>query len=197
MASSSSSSSTSSKKKRPPKGYAQLPEWWMEITPHNTLDIERDAARRQVDSKEAAMFAMLAARADWEKKYADCQFVLGDDENELLDKETGKPVPTGEGTGYVRSENGEWTKFGEPLKVGRQFKPGEVPVGYVPGGYDSNLAGGGGAIGDQVELKSAAGYGHKDMNWKQPDWMKVREPFVSLSSWTGVPTLLFPRLPIF
>ncbi len=145
----------------------------MEITPHNTLDIEKEAARRQNDSKETAMFAMLAAQADWEKKYADCMFLVGDD-GELLDKATGKPVETGEGTGYTRSEKGEWMKDGEPLKVGRQFKPGEVPLGYLPGGSDPTLLAGNAIIG-QVELKSTAGYGHKDMNWKKPDWMQVRQ----------------------
>ena len=163
---------STSKKTRPPKGFAELPQWWLEITPHDTLDVEKDAERRQVDSKEAAMYAALAAKADWEKKYADYKYLLGDN-GELLDKETGNPVETGAGTGYTRSENGEWMKDGEPLKVGRQFKPGEVPIGYVPGGYDPSLSPGV-TIKDQVALKSP-GYGHKDMNWKKPDWMKVRE----------------------
>jgi hypothetical protein len=161
---------SSSKKNRPPKGYAQLPEWWMEITPHNILDLDKDAARRQVDSKETAMFAMLAAKADWEKKYADCMYVVGDD-GELLEKDTGNPVQTGKGTGYTRAATGEWMKDGEPLKVGRQFKPGEIPVGYKPGGSDPTH---GNAIIGTVELKSTAGYGHKDTNWKKPDWMQVR-----------------------
>lgn len=93
----------------------------------------------------------------------------------MLDKDTGKPVETGGGSGYTRSENGEWMKDGEPLKVGRQFKPGEVPIGYGTRGYDPTLSPV--AIKDQVELKSTAGYGHKDMNWKKPDWMQVRDIF--------------------
>jgi hypothetical protein len=154
--------SATPKKNRPPKGYAELPQWWLDITPHNVLNIEEDAARRKNDYQEAAKYANLAAKADWEQTN-DSKYTLGEN-GELLDKATGEPIDISTG-GYTRSENGEWLKDGKPV-FGRQFKPGQ-------GAYDpSKFAAGVGK--DQSDLKAVAPeYGHKDNNWKQPDWMKV------------------------
>jgi hypothetical protein len=153
---------TEKKKNRPPKGFAQLPDWWLEITPHNTLDIEEDARKRDHDYQQALKYAELAAKADWEQQFGHLE--LTDDGN-LIDKNTGEPVEEGETTGYTRDEKGEWMKDGKPI-FGRQFKVGE-------GSYDpSKFAAG--VHRDSTELKAAgAGYGHKDNAWQKPDWMKV------------------------
>mmetsp|Transcript_5288 Transcript_5288/g.15384 ORF Transcript_5288/g.15384 Transcript_5288/m.15384 type:complete len:168 (-) Transcript_5288:2533-3036(-) len=134
------------KKNKPPKGFAQLPEWWMEVTPHNTLDVEEDEARRLSDSKRVLMYKDLAAKSDWEQVNGESKFTVGEN-GELIDKETGEPIETGGDSGYTRDEKtGEWLKDGRPI-FGRQFHEGS---------------------------SSSAGYGHKDVNWKKPDWMKVQ-----------------------
>lgn len=159
-----------------------MPEWWMTITPHDTLDVEQDMAKRMHDEKEAAMFAQLAAQDVLLHPDA-ANYKLGDN-GELLDKD-GKEIVVdlaggGSSTTYTRApKTGEWLKDGKPL-FGRQFKAAGTPEGYVPGEYDgkgsSDLAW---VASSKSGLKSAASgateYGHKDMNWKQPDWMKVRD----------------------
>jgi hypothetical protein len=167
-------SSSSSKKTKAPKGFAQLPEWWLEITPHNTLNIEEDAAQRKIDYEEAKKYAVLAAKADWEQQYGHHLYTISDDGESLIDKETGNviEVGSGEGSKFTRNDQGEFCgEDGKPL-FGRQFKPGEVYGNG--GGYDpSKFAAGVGR--NSVELKSVgAEYGHKDTNWGKPDWMKVR-----------------------
>ena len=126
----------SPKKKRvkPPKGFAQLPEWWMESTPHDTIYPEGESG---------ALDTALAPKSEWEKEN-EAKYKVGEN-GELLDRKTGDPIDTGEASGFTRDEkSGEWMKDGK-LLFGRQFKA----------------------------AASTPTYGHKDMNWKQPDWMKV------------------------
>jgi hypothetical protein len=153
---------TERKKNRPPKGFAQLPGWWLEITPHDTLDVDQDSKQRNHDYQQAMKFAELAAKADWEQQFGHLELA---EDGILFDKNTGEPVVEGETTGYTRDEKGEWMKDGKPI-FGRQFRAGE-------GSYDpSKFAAG--VHRDSTELKAAgAEYGHKDMTWKKPDWMKV------------------------
>ena len=140
---------TIKKKVKPPKGFAQLPEWWMEITPHNTLDREEDKAKRQHDTQEARMYRDLAAKSDWEQANEDSKYTLGKN-GELIDKGTGNPIETGGDSGYTRDEkSGEWLEDGKPI-------------------FDS-------------QFSSSPEYGHKDMNWKKPDWMKVSLNFTHRS----------------
>ena len=157
---------TDKKKNRPPKGFAQLPDWWLEITPHNTLDVEEDAAKRKHEYQEAMKYAELAAKAYWEQQFGHLELT---EDGDLIDKNTGEPVEAGEASGYERNEKGEWMKDGK-LIFGRQFTAGE-------GNYDpSKFAAG--VHRDSVELKAVGGeYGHKDNNWKKPDWMKVSSVF--------------------
>eukprot|EP00536_Pseudo-nitzschia_multiseries_P017193 jgi/Psemu1/314125/fgenesh1_kg.1423_\ len=134
------------RKNKPPKGFAQLPEWWMEVTPHHTLDVEEDEAKRLSDSKQAMLYRDLAAKSDWEQVNGESKFTVGQN-GELIDKETGEAIDTGGDSGYTRDEKtGEWLKDGKPI-FGRKFNA------------DSN---------------TSSGYGHKDVNWKKPDWMKVK-----------------------
>jgi len=78
------------KKKRvkPPKGFAELPEWWLEITPHGTLYPDEDEVRRHNASQEARMYKNLAAQSDWEQANKE-KYSLGEN-GELIDKKTGK-----------------------------------------------------------------------------------------------------------
>lgn len=155
------------KKKKPSKTMAQLPEWWMESTPHNTLVVEEDDAQRKKEYEEAMKYAELAAKKDWEEKFGHLELT---EDGDLIDKNTGEPVEEGsESSGYTRNEKGEWMVDGKPI-FGRQFTAGE-------GNYDPSkfAAAGGGAHRNSVELKAVgAEYGHKDNNWKKPDWMKVK-----------------------
>jgi len=162
-ASSSTTTQKKSKKEKPPKGFAQLPDWWMEITPHDTLDVEEDAMKRKHQSQEAMMYRNLAAKSDWEQANGGIDhplYTLGKN-GELIEKETGKVIAestTSESAGsssspaYTRDEKtGEWLKDGQPIfgtNTSRQF---------------NNNTGKGGPE-----------YGHKDVNWKKPDWMKVK-----------------------
>ena len=138
---------TKKKKAKAPKGFAEIPEWWMEITPHNTLYPDEDEVKRHNASQEAKMYKDLAAKSDFvqanESKYA-----LGEN-GELIDKKTGKPIEIGGNSGFTKNEkSGEWMKDGEPM-FGRKLN----------------------------HVSTSTSYGHKDMSWKQPDWMKVSSYF--------------------
>ena len=130
----------------------------MEITPHNTLDTEEDAVKRKNAKQEAMVYKDLAAKSDWEQLNVDSKYTVGE-KGELIDKETGKPIETGgSNSSYKKDEKtGEWLKDGKPVFKGLQ--------------YYTTAGGGGGGGGDG--LVASPGYGHKDMNWKKPDWMKV------------------------
>lgn len=133
------------KKVKPPKGFAQIPEWWMEITPHDTFIPDEDEAKRINASKEAKMYKDLAAQSDWEEKN-ESKYAVGEN-GELIDKKTGKPIEIG--SGYTRDEKSkEWMLDGKPI-FGRKLNTTET----------------------------SAGYGHKDVNWKKPEWMKVSYHF--------------------
>ena len=132
---------TKKKRVKPPKGFAQLPEWWLEVTPHDTLYPDEDEARRADASREAKMYKDLAAQSDWQQENAS-KYELGPN-GELIDKKTGKPIEMG---GAFSKKGGEWMKDGKPMFAGAKL---------------NHVA------------TSGPAYGHKDMNWKKPEWMKV------------------------
>lgn len=152
------------KKEKPSKGVATIPAWWIDMVPHDVLDREEDALKRKNASQEAAMYKTLAAKSEWETLNADSKYDINDN-GELIDKESGKSIDTsGEKSTYQRDPTtGEWLKDGKSI-----FK--SVP--YVP--FDN---------GDTVmyygptEPSSSRGgpeYGHKDLTFKKPDWMKIK-----------------------
>jgi hypothetical protein len=49
------------------KGVAQLPAWWMELTPHHVLDLDEEASRREQEERMARYFAEMAL-ADAERE---------------------------------------------------------------------------------------------------------------------------------
>ena len=51
-------------KEKLPRGVGRVPEWWMELTPHYTLDLEEDENRRQMEEQEALYYAQMAAADD-------------------------------------------------------------------------------------------------------------------------------------
>ena len=65
---------------------------------------------------------------------------------------------------------------------GRQFSV-EIGSSYDPSKFAT------GVHRDQVALKSVATdgaeYGHKDNNWKKPDWMKVKLKKTEKHAWLG------------
>lgn len=127
--------------------------------------MEEDEVQRKKEYEEAMKYAELAAKADWEQQFGHLELT---EDGDLIDTKTGEPVEEGEASGYTRSENGEWLKDGKPI-FGRQFMAGV-------GNYDPSkfAAASGGAHRNSVELKAVeAEYGHKETNWKKPDWMKV------------------------
>lgn len=160
------------KKEKLPKGVGRVPGWWLEITPHDTLYLDEDEARRKSEMDEAELFARKAAEYDLMQKYGGEGFPnwnpaedgprTKEEQEEWISK------------GYQRSEaTNQWSdSSGAPLE-GRQFK-GTAPPGYVPGQY------GPGGLYDPAKfggsaLKSTAGYVQDEKkNWSKPDWMKVK-----------------------
>jgi len=53
-----------SKKEKLPKGTCRVPNWWMECTPHFTLDLEEEEARRVAEQQLAFFYAQMAAADD-------------------------------------------------------------------------------------------------------------------------------------
>ena len=132
---------TKKKRVKHPKGFAELPEWWMEITPHETLYPDEDEVKRHNATQEAKMYKDLAAKSDFVEKN-ESKYAVGEN-GELIDKKTGKPIEIGGNSGFTKNERGEWMKDGQQM-FGRPLNPVATPT-----------------------------YGHKDMTWKQPEWMKV------------------------
>lgn len=133
------------KKNRPPKGFAQLPEWWMDITPHNTLDIEGDAAKRFSERQQAMIYKDLAEKADLEEKNGLSNKYRKGENGELIDNATGKTIDPKFDSRFSQDKKGDWFLDGKPI-FGAQY----------------------------VSIAAGNSYGHKDVSWKKPDWMKVK-----------------------
>jgi len=156
-----------------PRGVGRVPEWWMEITPHDTLYLEEDEERRQQEWEEARMYAELAAKDDMVQKYGGEGFP--DWDPAAHGPRTKEEETEWIKTGYKRNEaSGQWENgSGEPLE-GRQFK-GKMPPGYKPGQFSGAKGGGGAGFGPGQLSSSGGKYGRDEQKqWKQPDWMKVK-----------------------
>jgi hypothetical protein len=98
-----------------PRGAARIPLWWMEITPHNVLDLEEDEQRRQAEYDEAVMYARLAAQDDYQQQYGGDGFPGYDPAKHGARGGGGGGGGGGYG-GYKRGPNGEWLdKDGNPV----------------------------------------------------------------------------------
>jgi hypothetical protein len=158
------------KKEKLPRGVARLPQWWMEITPHRTLNIEADEYRRKAEEEQAVMYANLAAKQDYEQKYGEGG--AGAAGAAAAGGNTASAAAGG--GGYQRGPGKSSDQGGVVGPDGRQFKPGEAPEGYVPGGHDAGEA----AMNVEKVSLSSPGGGHyardEDKQWEKPDWMKVK-----------------------
>mmetsp|Transcript_13147 Transcript_13147/g.29883 ORF Transcript_13147/g.29883 Transcript_13147/m.29883 type:complete len:264 (-) Transcript_13147:337-1128(-) len=124
QSSSSSQQATGGKKKRRPKrNQAQIPLWWMEITPHNTLDVEDEKTRRLYEERMALLYAE-QAEEDAEKG-----MMFDIDGNPLTEEEASVAASTGHSGWKGRQDKSGEDGDGEekPLRImfgGRNFKPG-------------------------------------------------------------------------
>lgn len=89
------------KKESLPVGVGRVPAWWMELTPHYTLDLEEDANRRLHEEQEALYYAQMAA--------ADDERIRGEWKSNW---------------GGRSANGGSDGQGGEPLFGGRNFQPG-------------------------------------------------------------------------
>eukprot|EP00977_Amphora_coffeiformis_P029655 scaffold42145_cov221-Amphora_coffeaeformis.AAC.1 len=90
------------KKESLPVGVGRVPAWWMELTPHYTLDLEEDENRRQQEEQEALYYAQMAA-ADDARSSGEWKSNWG---------------------GRSANGGGAGGEGGEPLFGGRNFQPG-------------------------------------------------------------------------
>jgi hypothetical protein len=115
-----------------PIGVGRVPEWWLEITPHYTLDLEQEEARRALDDQMAFYYAQMAA--------ADDAGILGPDGKPKLDS-NGNPLTTSSsGTnGWQGRGAGGGGGAGEVTGPGgRKFAPGTAVINPALFGIDKS-----------------------------------------------------------
>lgn len=148
-----------------PKGVGEVPEWWMELCPHDTFESPEENARMQAAYEESQIFSRVPD--EFKQQYG------GDDFPDWNPAEHGpmgdEMTKDWESKGYKRDpSSNKWVgKDGKPLE-GRQFtiKP---PAGYVPG----NFGGGGGAWGGKLKSRGGGGgggYANDKTAWEKPAW---------------------------
>jgi hypothetical protein len=94
-----------------PNGVGRVPAWWMECTPHYTLDVDDEEARQIAEDQVAFFFMMLAA--------ADDAGYIGPD---------GKPKIGPDGKPMVWQGLGSSWNNGSGQYNGRNFKPGQAVI---------------------------------------------------------------------
>jgi hypothetical protein len=116
-----------------PIGVGRLPEWWMEITPHYTLDLEQEEARRALEDQMAFYYSQMAA--------ADDAGILGPDGKPKLGSD-GKPLTSsswGNNSWQGRSADGkEGGGGGVSGPGGRKFAPGTAVINPSLFGIDKS-----------------------------------------------------------
>jgi hypothetical protein len=115
-----------------PIGVGRLPEWWMEITPHNTLDLEQEEARRALEDQMAFYYAQMAA--------ADDAGTLGPDGKPMLDS-NGNPLTSSSSgnNGWQGRAAGGGGGAGEVTGPGgRKFAPGTAVINPALFGIDKS-----------------------------------------------------------
>ena len=126
------------KKSRPKRNEALIPAWWMEVTPHHTLDLDDEKARRDMEERMAMYYANLAE----EEAAKGMMFDID-----------GNPIEDNGGSG--RGSSGDWKSNwtgrkkkddsgaeapAEKPKMfgGRNFKPGSPGWDPKQWGIDAN-----------------------------------------------------------
>lgn len=115
-----------------PNGVGRLPEWWMEITPHYTLDLEQEEARRALEDQMAFYYEQMAA--------ADDAGILGPDGKPKLDA-NGNPLTSfysGTNGWQGRSAGGGEGGGEESGPGGRRFAPGTAVINPALFGIDKS-----------------------------------------------------------
>ena len=105
-----------------PLGVGRVPAWWMEITPHYTLDLEEQEARRAIEDQMSFYYAQMAAADDAGILDADGKPKLGPDGNPLTSSYSGNNGWTG------RCTNGNGGAAGIVCPDGRTFAPGTAVI---------------------------------------------------------------------
>uniref|UniRef100_A0A7S2VA72 Uncharacterized protein n=1 Tax=Entomoneis paludosa TaxID=265537 RepID=A0A7S2VA72_9STRA len=115
------------KKRRPKRNQAQIPQWWMELTPHNTLDVEDEKTRQMYEERMALWYAEQA------EEDAAKGMMFDIDGNPLTEEEASQASALG---GWRNRWNGRQNKDGQGdddgeeegprsfMFGGRNFKPG-------------------------------------------------------------------------
>jgi hypothetical protein len=177
-----------------PRGVARIPLWWMEITPHNILDLEREEFKRQLEYEESMMYAELARKDDYAQQYGDGGMDYDPSKHGTRDGSGGGGRYGAGGGGYQRGEDGKWKNppGGGGGAQGRQFQAGDGPPGYRPGnhgdgrngaggeayatrgGGGGRYAGGGSNYASGLNETAYGQYGDKDLAWEKPSWTKIK-----------------------
>jgi hypothetical protein len=124
---------TISKAEEPlPIGVGRLPEWWMEITPHYTLDLEEEEARRALEDQMTFYYSQMAAADDAGILGPDGQPKLGPDGNPLTISSSGTNGWQGRSAGGTEGA-GEVAGPG-----GRKFAPGTAVINPALFGIDKS-----------------------------------------------------------
>jgi hypothetical protein len=117
-----------------PIGVGRVPDWWMEITPHYTLDLEQEEARRALEDQMAFYYSQMAA--------ADDAGILGPDGKPKLGSD-GKPLTSSTSWGNNgwkgRAAGGtEGAGGGATGPGGRKFAPGTAVINPSLFGIDKS-----------------------------------------------------------
>lgn len=102
-----------------PPGVGRVPQWWMEITPHYTLDLEEEEARTRAEEQMAFYYAEMA-------KASDAGML---DENGNPIGPDGRPLGGWGGSGWAgRGPGRAGGPGGADGPLGRNFMPSQVTV---------------------------------------------------------------------
>jgi hypothetical protein len=102
-----------------PPGVGRVPAWWMEVTPHYTLDLEEEEARDRADTAMAYYYEQMAIAAD--------AGMIDAEGNPIVIGPDGKPTLPGWGSGWHGRAPGAGVGAGESAgPLGPNFVPGQV-----------------------------------------------------------------------
>lgn len=122
------------KKRRPKRNEAQIPSWWLELTPHDNLDVEDEKTRRLFEERMALWYAEQA------EEDAAKGLMFDIDGNPLTEEETSVVSSQARSKWAGRQDkSGQGGEDGNdgPLSImfgGRNFKPGSE--GWDPRQWD-------------------------------------------------------------
>jgi hypothetical protein len=116
-----------------PIGVGRIPQWWMEITPHYTLDLEEEEARRALEDQMSFYYSQMAAADDAGMLGPDGKPKLGPDGKSLTSSSWGSNGWEGRGAGGSEGAAG-----GATGPDGRRFAPGTAVINPALFGIDKS-----------------------------------------------------------